>query len=50
MHYSDNSKEIELQQIQKDRIRNAWLYMYKSSGKETKSLMNKAYEISVESK
>ena len=43
IHYSDNSKEIEMHQIQNDRIRKAWDYMYNSSDKETKMLMEKAY-------
>ncbi|UUW09792.1 hypothetical protein NLG42_03100 [Flavobacterium plurextorum] len=45
IHYSDNSKEIEMRQIQNDRIRKAWEYMYINSDKETKKLMKKAYEI-----
>ncbi|SCY94524.1 hypothetical protein SAMN02927916_4216 [Flavobacterium anhuiense] len=44
IHYSDNSKEIEMRQIQNDRIRKAWEYMYINSDKETKKLMKKAYE------
>lgn len=27
-NYSDNNKEIEIRQIQNDRIRKAWEYMY----------------------
>lgn len=45
IHYSDNSKEIEMREIQNNRIRKAWEYMYISSDKETKKLMKKAYEI-----
>jgi len=44
INYSDNSKEIELRQIQNDRIRKAWEYMYINSDKETKKLMKEAYE------
>lgn len=44
IHYSDNSKEIEMRQIQNNRIRKAWEYMYINSDKETKKLMKKAYE------
>ena len=48
IHYSDNSKEIEIQQIQNDRIRRAWEYMYINNDKETKKLMKKAYIKSLE--
>lgn len=44
IHYSDNSKEIEMRQIQNNRIRKAWEYMHINSDKETKKLMKKAYE------
>jgi len=44
IHYSDNRKEIEMRQIQNNRIRKAWEYMYINSDKETKKLMKKAYE------
>jgi hypothetical protein len=50
IHYSDNRKEIEIQQIQNDRIRKAWEYLHANNGKETKKLMEKAYLNSVESK
>ncbi|MNF90019.1 hypothetical protein D3C84_725690 [compost metagenome] len=50
IHYSDNSKEIEIRQIQNDRIVKAWEYMYSNNGKETKKLMEKAYVNSMESK
>lgn len=50
IHFSDNRKEIEIQQIQNDRIRKAWEYMYSNNGKETKKLMIKAYLNSAESK
>lgn len=50
VHYSDNCKEIEIRQIQNDRIRKAWEYMYANNGKEIKNLMEKAYVNSVESK
>lgn len=49
IHYSDKNKEIEMQQIQNDRIRKAWEYMYINNGKGTKQLMEKAYVNSVES-
>lgn len=50
IHYSDNNKEIEMRQIQNDRIRKAWEYMYANNDKKTKELMKKAYANSVESK
>ncbi|UPZ16418.1 hypothetical protein [Flavobacterium humidisoli] len=43
IHYNDNNKEIEIKQIQNDRIKKSWEYMYNSSDKETKMLMEKAY-------
>ena len=48
IHYSDNNKEIEMRQIQNDRIRRAWEYMYINNDKETKKLMKKAYIKSLE--
>lgn len=43
IHYSDNQKEIKLEQIKNDRIRKSWNYMYNNNGKEVKRLMEKAY-------
>jgi len=48
INYNDNNKEIEMQQIQNDRIKKAWEYMYDNNNKETKKLMKKAYLNSVE--
>jgi hypothetical protein len=48
--YNDNNKEIELRQIQNNRVRKAWELMYANSDKETKKLMEKAYFNSLESK
>ena len=50
IHYNDNNKEIEMQQIQNDRIRKAWEYMYVNNNKETKKFMKKAYTNSVGNK
>ncbi|QLC67176.1 hypothetical protein LPB248_12960 [Flavobacterium sp. LPB0248] len=50
IHYSDNNKEIEMQQIQNDRIIKAWKDMYTNNNAETKELMKKAYVNSLESK
>ncbi|TRW25971.1 hypothetical protein FMM05_07045 [Flavobacterium zepuense] len=43
IHYSDNQKEIEIQQIENDRIKKAWVYMYYNNGKDIKKVMDKAY-------
>lgn len=43
IHYSDNQKEIKMQQIENDRIRKSWNYMYNNNGKEVKRLMERAY-------
>jgi hypothetical protein len=43
IHYTDNQKEIMLEQIENDRIRRSWNYMYNNNGKEVKRLMEKAY-------
>ncbi|HXS58686.1 MAG TPA: hypothetical protein VN726_21305 [Hanamia sp.] len=43
IHYSDNQKEIKLEQIENDRIRKSWNYMYNNNDKEVKRLMEKAY-------
>jgi hypothetical protein len=49
IHYIDNNKEIQMQQIQNDRIRKAWEYMYVNNNKETKKLMKNAYINSLQS-
>ena len=43
IHYSDNQKEIRMEQVENDRIRKSWNYMYNNSGKDVKRLMEKAY-------
>lgn len=43
IHYSDNQKEIKLEQIDNDKIRKSWKYMYKNADKQTQLLMEKAY-------
>lgn len=42
IHYSDNQKEIKLEQIENDRIRKSWNYIYKNADKQTKRLMENA--------
>lgn len=48
INYSDNQKEIKLEQIENDRIRKSWNYMYNNNGKDVKRLMEKAYVSSEE--
>lgn len=43
IHYSDSQKDIKLEQIESDRIRKSWNYMYNNNSKEVKRLMEKAY-------
>ncbi|WP_427875435.1 hypothetical protein [Flavobacterium sp. MMS24-S5] len=43
IHYSNNIKEIEMQQVRNDRINKAWQYMYQNNDREVKVLMQKAY-------
>ena len=43
IHYSDNQKEIKLAQVENDRIKKAWDYMYSHNGKEVRKAMEKAY-------
>ncbi len=43
IHYSDNQKEIKMEQVENDRIRKSWNYLYNNNGKEVKRLMEKAY-------
>jgi hypothetical protein len=43
IHYIDNKKEIQIEQIKNDRIRKAWESMYTTNDKETKRIMKKAY-------
>lgn len=50
IHYSDNQKEIKLEQVENDRIRKSWNYMYNNNSKEVKRLMEKAYISSKETK
>jgi hypothetical protein len=43
VHWSDNNREVSLEQLQKDRFTNAWNYLYKQSGKGTRRLMDSAW-------
>ena len=48
IHWSDNQKEIKLQQLQTDRIKKAWNYLYFQDVKGIKRLMDSAYNKSKE--
>ena len=48
IHWSDNQKEIKQQQLQTDRIKKAWNYLYFLEGKTSKRLMDSAYNKSKE--
>jgi hypothetical protein len=39
-------KEVQTQQLENDKIKRAWDYMYKHNGKSTKATMEKAYNFS----
>ena len=43
VHWSDNQKEIQREQLQNDRILKAWGYLYDMEGKAGKRLMDSAY-------
>jgi len=43
VHWSDNQKEVQQIQLQNDRIKKAWYYLYEQEGKAGKRLMDSAY-------
>jgi hypothetical protein len=43
VHWSDNQKEVQQLQLENDRIRKAWGYLYDQEGKSGKRLMDSAY-------
>lgn len=43
VHWSDNQKEIKLQNSETDRIKKAWDYLYFQEGKSIKRVMDSAY-------
>lgn len=43
VQWSDNNKEVRMQQLQNDRFTNAWNYLYKQSNKRTRRLMDSAW-------
>ena len=50
IHWSDNQKEIKQQQLETDRIKKAWNYLYFQRGKGIKRLMDSAYNKTNENK
>lgn len=50
IHWSDNQKQIKLQQLETDRIKKAWNYLYFREGKGLKKLMDSAFNKSKELK
>lgn len=43
IHWSDNQKEVKLQQLENDRIKKAWNYLYFQQGNGVKRLMDSAF-------
>jgi hypothetical protein len=43
VHWSDNKKEVQLQQLQNDRFTDAWSYLYKGCKKDVRKLMDSAW-------
>ncbi|HTN20449.1 MAG TPA: hypothetical protein VL125_08245 [Pelobium sp.] len=43
VNYSNNQKEIEMEQVENDRIRRSWKYLYEHSDTGVKRKMEKAY-------
>jgi hypothetical protein len=43
VHWSDNQKEVQREQMENDRIKKAWYYLYERDGKAGKRLMDSAY-------
>jgi hypothetical protein len=44
VNYNGIQKEIQLEQLENDRIRNSWKYLYENGNKNMKKKMEKAYE------
>ena len=44
VNYSNNQKEIEIRQLDNDRVNQSWKYLYDHSGNNIKKEMEKAYE------
>lgn len=44
VNYSKTQKDIEIQQLDNNRIKKSWRYLYKNSSNNVKKEMEKAYE------
>jgi len=43
IHWSDNQKEVQQEELENDRIKKAWYYLYEHYGRAEKKLMDSAY-------
>lgn len=43
IHWNDNRQIVKIEQLENDRIRKAWHYLYFQKGKNVQHLMDKAY-------
>jgi hypothetical protein len=43
VHWSDNQKEVQREEMENDRIKKAWYYLYDREGKIGRRLMDSAY-------
>jgi hypothetical protein len=43
VHWSDNQKDIQREELQNDRIKKAWNYLYEHARKTGKQEMDSAY-------
>lgn len=50
IHWSDNQKEIRQHQLETDRTKRAWNYLYFQKGKGIKRLMDSAYKKTLSNK
>jgi hypothetical protein len=46
IHWSDNQKEVQREELENDRINKAWYYLYDHENKAGKKLMDSAYKYS----
>ncbi|RKD12374.1 hypothetical protein BCY91_12030 [Pelobium manganitolerans] len=44
VNYNNNQKEIEMEQLENDRIRKSWNYLYKNSDQNVQMKMDKAFK------
>jgi hypothetical protein len=43
IHWSDNQKEVQRKELENDRIKKAWYYLYRRQGSSGKRLMDSTY-------